>query len=234
MKSGADTYSAAIADARNYIQWQIEPFIPYLQGRILEVGIGHGSFAPLLRQHGAYVGIDIDADSVGYARQRFPGDEFAVCDILDESNLKTILPNGADAIISINVLEHIEDDHRALGNLIETLRPGGHLLLNVPALMLLYNDLDRLAGHHRRYTKARLRHLLKDQPVIIERLCYFNPVGGLGWWLNSLKRYDSLNSDSVNGQIRLFDKYVVPVSRALDPLCRSWFGQSVVCVGRRI
>src|SRR5262245_37983266 len=122
MKSGADTYSAAIADARNYIAWQIEPFIPYLQGRILEVGIGHGSFAPLLRQHGAYVGIDIDPDSVADARQRFPGDEFAVCDILDENNLKTILPSGADTIISINVIEHIEDDHRAISNLVETLR----------------------------------------------------------------------------------------------------------------
>ena len=112
MKSGAETYSAAIAGARNYIEWQIEPFMPYLRGRILEVGIGHGSFAPLLRQCGAYVGIDIDPHSVANARRRFPGDEFAVCDILDESNLKLILPNGADAIISVNVLEHIEDDHR--------------------------------------------------------------------------------------------------------------------------
>jgi SAM-dependent methyltransferase len=233
MKSGADTYSAANADARNYIEWQIEPFIPYLQGRILEIGIGHGSFAPLLRQYGSCVGIDIDQDSGTDARQRFPGDEFAVCDVLDESNLKNVPPNGADTIISINVLEHIEDDHRALGNLVETLRPGGYLLLNVPALMLLYNDLDRLAGHHRRYTKGRLRHLLSDRPVTIERLCCFNSVGGLGWWLNSFKRYDSLNSDSVNGQVRFFDKYVVPISRTLDRLCRSWFGQSVVCVGRR-
>jgi len=41
MKSGADTYSAAIADARDYIEWQIEPLMPYLRGRIFEVGIGH-------------------------------------------------------------------------------------------------------------------------------------------------------------------------------------------------
>jgi SAM-dependent methyltransferase len=234
MKTGANTYSAAIAEALNYIQWQIEPFLPYLRGRILEVGIGHGSFAPKLRQHGDYMGIDIDAVSVTDARARYPEARFAVCDILDATSLKAILPDGADAIVSANVLEHIDDDRRALGNLVEILRPGGHLMLNVPALMLLYNDLDRLAGHHRRYTKDRLRYLLNDQPIAIERLCYFNPVGGLGWWLNSMKRYESLNCGSVNGQIRFFDKYVVPVSRALDPLCRSWFGQSVICVGRRI
>jgi hypothetical protein len=50
---------------------------------------------------------------------------------------------------------------------------------------------------------------------------------------NRLKRYDSLNDAAVNGQIALFDKYIVPVSRALDPLSRSFFGQSVTCVARR-
>ena len=56
MKSGADTYSAAIADARNYIEWQIEPFVTYLRGWILEVGIRHGSLAVLLRQYGRLSG----------------------------------------------------------------------------------------------------------------------------------------------------------------------------------
>jgi SAM-dependent methyltransferase len=234
MKTGADTYSAAIANARSYIEWQIEPFLPFLHGRILEVGIGHGSFAPILQSRGTYIGIDIDEGSIEDARRRLPDSEFAVCDILDASDLKAVLPDGADAIISVNVLEHIEDDRCALANLVERLHPGGYLLLNVPALMVLYNDLDRLAGHHRRYTTSRLRGLLEGEPIEVERLCYFNPVGALGWWLNSFKRYDSLNSDAVNGQIQFFDKYVVPVSRALDPLCRPWFGQSVVCIGRRI
>jgi hypothetical protein len=54
----------------------------------------------------------------------------------------------------------------------------------------------------------------------------------VGWWLNSLKRHDSLNSDGINGQIRFFDQYIVPVSKALNPLFRSFFGQSTICVAR--
>jgi SAM-dependent methyltransferase len=234
LKTGAETYSSAIADAQNYMDWLISAFRPYLKGRIVEVGIGHGHYCTLLQQYGRYLGVDIDQDSVAEARALFPTAEFAACDILDEGRLRALLPEGADAIISINVLEHIEDDARAVGNLIDALKPGGHLLLSIPALMMLYNDLDRLAGHYRRYTTARLRALLTDRPVEIVRLCYFNPIGGLGWWVNRLKRHESLNSNGVNGQIRFFDRYVVPVSRAIDPVFRPFFGQSVTCIARRL
>jgi SAM-dependent methyltransferase len=233
LKTGADTYSSAIADAQNYMNWLVDTFRPYLKGRILEVGIGHGHYSALLGACGDYLGIDHDEASVAEAKAAFPNTQFAPCDILDREQLRALLPEGADAIVSINVLEHIEDDATAIANLVDTLQPGGHLLLSVPALMMLYNDLDRLAGHCRRYTKARMRQALANQPVDIVQLCYFNPIGGLGWWVNSLKHYDSLNEEGINGQIRLFDKYVVPVSRALDPLFRRFFGQSVTCIARR-
>jgi SAM-dependent methyltransferase len=233
LKTGAETYSSAIADARNYMSWVVGGFRPYLEGRILEVGIGHGHYSTLLGAHGDYLGIDHDNDSVAQARAAFPDRAFATCDILDRGQLRALLPQGADAIVSINVLEHIQDDGMAISNLVHVLKPGGHLLLSVPALMMLYNDLDRLAGHCRRYTTEDLRATLATEPVDIVRLCYFNPVGGLGWWANSLKRHDSLNEDGVNGQIRFFDRYVVPVSKALDPLFRPFFGQSVTCIARR-
>jgi SAM-dependent methyltransferase len=187
----------------------------------------------LLGQCGQYLGIDLDEESVAAARATFPARRFERCNILDRSRLHALLPEGADAVVSINVLEHIEDDATAIVNLVDVIRPGGHLLLSVPALMMLYNDLDRLAGHCRRYSTARLRALLAGQPLNIVQLRYFNPIGGFGWWLNSLKRHDSLNSDGINGQIRLFDQYIVPVSKALDPLFRSFFGQSITCIARR-
>jgi SAM-dependent methyltransferase len=148
--------------------------------------------------------------------------------------LRSLFPKGVDAVFNINVLEHIEDDAHAIANLVDVLKLGGHLLISVPAHMLLYNDLDRLAGHFRLYTTRRLLELLSNQPVEIVRLNYFNPIGGLGWLANRLKRHNSLNDSAVNGQIVLFDKYVVPLSRALDPLSRNFFGQSVICIARRL
>jgi len=233
LKTGANTYSAAIAGAQNYMRWLVDRFRPYLHGQILEIGIGHGHYCKLLADCGNYTGVDLDVDSIADARAAFPDCTFTVCDILDRAQLRTVVADGADAIVSINVLEHIENDRGAIANLVDALKPGGHLLLSVPALMMLYNDLDRLAGHCRRYSTAGLQDILAEQPVDIVRLCYFNPVGGLGWWANSLKRHQSLNDDAVNGQIRFFDQYVVPVSRALDPLFRPFFGQSVTCIARR-
>lgn len=234
LKTGADTYSSGIADAHNYTNWVIEQFRPYLTGRIVEVGFGHGLYSRVLGERGDYCGVDHDRDSVERATQAMPDRSFAVCDILVRDQLHTLFPNGVETVFTINVLEHIEDDALAVANLVDVLKPGGHLLISVPAHMMLYNDLDRLAGHFRRYSTARLRDLLAGQPVELVRLSYFNPVGGLGWLANRLKRHTSLNDDAVNGQIALFDKYMVPVSRALDPLSRSFFGQSVTCIARRV
>lgn len=234
IKTGEETYSSAIADANNYMSWVISGFRNHLRGKIIEVGIGHGSYCTELSDYGEYLGLDLDEKSVEDAARRFPSSRFAQCDILDISRLESVVGGKADSILSVNVLEHIEDDQRAIANLISVLKPGGHVMLSVPALPFLYNDLDRLAGHVRRYTLQRFRMLLEQQPVEIVRLCYFNPIGGLGWGLNSLKRHSSLNSDAVNGQIRFFDRYVLPVSRVLDPLFRPVFGQSVTCIARRL
>jgi SAM-dependent methyltransferase len=233
LKTGAETYSSAIADAHNYMAWLVDQFSEYLHGRILEVGIGHGSYCALLRKHGDYLGIDHDAASVAHAKVRFPDIAFAQCDILKSESLAAIAPKGVDAVVSINVLEHIEDDEKAIANLVNVIRPGGHLLISVPAMAALYNDLDRLAGHCRRYDTSRLREILQRQPVDLLRVNYMNAVGAVGWWMNSITRPKSLNSDAINRQIRFFDRYVIPLSKSVDPLFRSFFGQSVICIARR-
>lgn len=231
---GEDTYSSAIATAHRYTGWMVSPFKPYLTGNIVEIGIGHGSYFEILAPFGKYWGVDIDERAVQAVRNRYPGGQFARADILDTHFLGKILPGGADSIVSINVLEHIRDDGTAVANLVGALKPGGTLMINVPALPALYNDLDRLAGHYRRYRADDFKRMLSGLPVQILRLCYFNPIGGLGWWINRFRHHDSLNSEGVNRQIVVFDKYVVPFSRIMDPLTRRFFGQSLVCIARRI
>ena len=125
------------------------------------------------------------------------------------------------------------NDNEAVANLLKALHRGGHLLLFVPAFQSLYSPLDRLAGHHRRYRRRELAQLVPPEMGQIVRNEYFNPVGGFGWWINKFMPYNSLNDSAVNTQVRLFDQYVLPVSRCLNPLTRSIFGQSIVCAVRR-
>jgi hypothetical protein len=65
------------------------------------------------------------------------------------------------------------------------------------------------------------------------RADYFNPLGGFGWWANRFVRHRSLNDTAVNSQITLFDRWLVPISRGLDPVTRALFGQSVLAIGRK-
>src|SRR5438477_1456461 len=226
------TYSPAMADAHNYIRWVLSRFNGYLRGRILEVGLGHGSFYPQLANAGRYLGLDIDPASVTEAKQRFPEGEFVEGD-LTSPHLSARLGGPVDAIVCVNVLEHIENDAAAASNLVEVLRPGGHLLLGVPAFPALYNDLDRLGGHYRRYVKSSVAALIPHDAAEIIRLEYFNAIGGVGWWANNFVRHRSLDTTRVASQVRAFDKLIVPLSRLIDPLMRGRFGQSVICIARR-
>jgi len=223
-----------MATAHRYMDWMLSPFKSYLRGNIVEVGIGHGSYYERLAPLGKYWGVDIDERSIRAAKERFPDGQFARVDILQADFIVDLLPAKADSIVSINVLEHVSDDSIALKNLVGALKPGGRLMISVPAMMGLYNDLDRLAGHHRRYCVGDFRRMLLGLPVQVEKLCYFNPIGGVGWWVNRFRRHASLNSDAVNGQIELFERYALPLSRLLDPLTRRFFGQSLICIVRHL
>lgn len=230
---GAETYSSAMADAKNYIAWILASFSDYLAAPVLEIGVGHGSYASVLRGYGDYIGIDIDPASVEEGRQQFPGLDLRVSDITRPEFVALANERKVRTIVCLNVIEHIEDDRKAVTNLARALQPGGHLLVIVPALELLFNDLDRMAGHHRRYTRAQMRSRLADAGLEIVRCDYFNSIGGLGWLANRALRHGSLNDKAVNSQILLFDKWLVPLSRLADPATRKVFGQSVIAVGRK-
>jgi SAM-dependent methyltransferase len=230
---GAETYSSAMADAKNYIGWIIDSFRGHLKAPILEVGVGHGSYADVLCNYGDYIGVDIDPASVQEAKERRPGLDFRVSDIISPEFLALSREKGIRSIVCLNVLEHIETHDAAIANLARALPSGGHLMVIVPALQFLYNDLDRLAGHHRRYRRGEMRILMEKAGLTVDRCDYFNPVGGLGWLANRLVRHGSLNDNAVNSQITLFDRWLVPLSRLVDPVTRPFFGQSVIAIGSK-
>lgn len=229
MKTGKQTYSSAIDGAENYTRWVLSTFTTYMGQNLLEVGLGHGGYRKYLPQNITYIGLDIDADSVNAARERYPDDKFIVADITDDNLSQRLTGHGIDTILCVNVLEHIEDDRGAVQNLLSILNPSGHLLIFVPAFQALYSDMDRLAGHHRRYSKGMIESQLEDNAKIIKTR-FFNSLGGIGWWINKLIQHDSLDSDAINFQIRLFDRIGVPVAKAMDYLTNSFFGQSIILI----
>lgn len=133
-----------------------------------------------------------------------------------------------DSILCSNVLEHIDDDTTAIRNMGAVLKPGGKLVLVVPAGSWLHGSLDRVLEHRRRYSKKALRAQLLNEGFVIEAMFSMNKPGVLGWFINgkilqkkTLGRY----------QMKLFNA-LVPVFRVVDPVL-PWTGLSLVVVARK-
>ncbi|RME60704.1 class I SAM-dependent methyltransferase [Candidatus Parcubacteria bacterium] len=231
-RTGLETMSSTIEFADRYNCWFLDKLRPFIGSALLEIGTGHGNFRRYLSAVEKFVSVDIDEKVIERAKEKFPEDTFIVADITSHEFVEKLAAYPIDTVLCVNVLEHVEDAQRAVRNMLAVLPQGGFLLLFVPALPLLYNDLDRLAGHYCRYTKETMRMLI-DEPHKIVLLEYFNPVGGVGWWLNKFVKHDSLDRTDVNFQVTFFDRYLVPISRMLNPVTKNFFGQSLICVVKK-
>ncbi len=231
--TGFATMSSSIEFADNYTRWILRTFAPYMGDRLLEIGTGQGNFRKHLPPLERYVSVDLDPQVVARARERDPQGTYLCADVTTPDFVDQMRDIRVDAVLCANVLEHIPDARQATLNMLTVLPTGGHLLLLVPAHQALYTDMDRLAGHLKRYTRGELAALLQGGPCRVKRLEYFNPLGAVGWWVNKFKRHDDLDSGLINGQIRFFDRYGVPLSGLLNPLTRPFFGQSAILVAEK-
>jgi SAM-dependent methyltransferase len=143
-------------------------------GRLLEVGPGAGA----LLSDMADLGFTCEALETSEEAFRLAGELNPEVRISREPRADW---RGAfDALVACEVLEHIEDDRAALDEWRGWLRPGGHLLLSVPAHARKWSATDVWAGHFRRYEKAGLRSLLESSGFAVAELeCYGFPLSNL-------------------------------------------------------
>jgi hypothetical protein len=131
--------------------------------------------------------------------------------------------------VAINVLEHFEDDAAILTLLSRSVRPGGTIVLWVPAFQALYGDFDRRVGHFRRYTPATLRQAAQRAGLGVEVSRPVNLLGGLAWW--AAVRLGRAGTPKA-GMVSLYDSVLVPMTKVLDRALPIPFGQSVLGVLR--
>jgi len=124
--------------------------------RLLDLGCGTGYLAWILGNFGyRVIGLDSQPAGLVLARQRDPeGDYLAAC-----AEQLPFREHSFDAVIACDVLEHV-DDVQSLAEVYRVLKPGGRLILTVPAHPWLWSRRDELAGHRRRYRSAPFRSLV--------------------------------------------------------------------------
>jgi SAM-dependent methyltransferase len=140
---------------------------------ILELGIGLGALGARLARVGRYTGVEPDPVSREIAISRLPADVAVISDLGELDSAAQF-----DLVCAFEVLEHIEDDHGALVAWVERIRPGGRLLLSVPAFGRQYDAWDERAGHFRRYEPEALAGLAATVGLTeIETELYGFPLG---------------------------------------------------------
>jgi len=118
---------------------------------IVVVGSGSGEFAALLAGRGGEVlAVDIDEESVELTRKT--AESFHVVLSTQVNRIEEMdVSEKYDLVVATDVIEHVEDDHAAMETLVALTKPGGRLLITVPALQWLFGIHDESLGHFRRY-----------------------------------------------------------------------------------
>ncbi len=137
--------------------------------RLLDVGCGAGNMIHHLSRYGWVKGLEIDPRPVKVARER----GYDV-DLFDVTKPMPFDPNTFDAITALDVIEHNEDDLAILGDSYRILKPGGHIIITVPALMWLWSHNDDINAHVRRYSARELKQKLEQTGFTVRRLTFNN------------------------------------------------------------
>ena len=224
--------------AKNWKRYLVRAVRPYLKGHVLEVGAGIGGFTKAVWSKnvpGENARIQIDSWLCLEPNAKLTA---TIQDDIDHGLLPEICTAKVgtldslsghqtfDTILYIDVLEHIKDDRAEMANSVAQLTPGGKLIVLVPAHEWLFSELDRVVGHHRRYTADSLVSLTPPHMRLVS-CCYYDCIGIAASLANRLLLRQGVPTPA---QISVWDRFMVPLSRRIDPLIGHRFGKSVLAI----
>jgi SAM-dependent methyltransferase len=216
----------------NYNAWIFENIKEAVAGNVLELGCGLGTMIDFIKIKARSVrGVEIDPSFAAYSKKKFAKDKKVK--IIRADTLKTgklFRAASFDTVVTINVLEHIKDDAKAVRIMHRLLKNSGRLAVFVPAFKSLYGALDKNAGHYRRYDKKSMRGLLEGAGFEIKKLYYMNFPGFFGWYLNTvLLRRDR----TPEMQASFFSNYLVPLVSFFERYVKPPVGQSLLVIAQK-
>ncbi|MBF0094769.1 MAG: class I SAM-dependent methyltransferase [Alphaproteobacteria bacterium] len=222
----------ALAELPNYQNAIVDIFRPHLRGHVAELGAGIGSLSRMLLPLVDRLDlIEPSPNLIPRLSGRFAGDSrVAVFADTLEHWLSSREAASLDGAVMINTLEHVRDDGAALRELARVLRPGGRLMVFVPALPFLYSRLDAAIGHHRRYRRSELVAKVEAAGFEVLHAAYFDLLGILPWLLvHTLGGRTRMDP----GAARLYDRVGVPLTRMVERALPVPVGKNVILVAGR-
>ena len=146
--------------------------MPPQGSRILEIGCGTGHNLQMLGQFGEVDALEVDETARGMAEERL-GRQVLSAPL---PGLSGVPERHYDLIGAFDVIEHIDADAEAVAAIASRLKPGGKLVVSVPAHQWMWSAHDVVNHHVRRYSKRQLKQLIEGSPLKLEAIGYFNSL----------------------------------------------------------
>jgi len=206
---------------------------PPNKAKILEVGCGTGHNLAMLKGFGSVDASELDRCARAVANKRLPG-KVRNAKLPDLSMFKR---NGYDLIALLDVLEHVPNDLASLRAIHMRLKPGGALLLTVPANPWMWSAHDAAHHHFRRYTKKQLEELFLRSCLEVQLLSYFNtlllPLVAAARVVGKVTRKESADDKLPSAPVNAVLDSVFGLEAGLIGRVPMPFGVSLVAVVRR-
>jgi len=213
-----------LKDTYNYNHWIYSFLRPFIGNVVFEVGAGTGNltrfFLPVEKLY------CLEPDPAFCALLKKLAAVHLNMTVIEESLEAYCLKQSVqqiDTVVCVNVLEHISDDFDAVQKMANLLKPGGKLLLYVPATTWAYGAIDKNLGHYRRYSKHRLINIAAESKLRVRRIKHVNFIGAFGWWWSSRVCKEK---DIAPEKARLVDRFV-PYLSAFERIFPMPVGQSI-------
>ena len=216
-----------MAEAVNYNRFLVDSVLRQVPGpgaRVLDFGAGSGTYASMLAER------DV--------RPEVLEPDPALQDALAQMGHQVVDPAELDGeadvydlIYSLNVLEHIKNDQQAVDDMARVLRPGGRLVVYVPAMEVLYTAMDAKVQHYRRYRRRQLERIIRNAGLQVIHSSYCDPLGFLA---TLVYRWFGRDDGTIAPlALRIYDRVAFPVSRALQAVCGRVVGKNVLVVATK-
>lgn len=199
-----------------YYEWIISSFQEALNGTLYDLGCGGGlGIRDYLTVVDKVVAVDHDAELLDSIRRRYDGEEVLCCQADLEGDWVSRMPDPADSVVAMDIVEHLQDDYAFVKRVSSLLKPGGIFVMKVPAHDHWYSEIDQASGHVRRYDERRLKFLADAGGLTLQRCVRFNVLGGLAYRFKSGKARTNFSKTFPAWQLRLIN-LLIPVVRLAD------------------